>query len=180
MNQLDAIEALENRIRSIEHANITNEARSESLDNWVLKQGNAITDVNDKLTTMDVNGAVIKESNEIKSMMKIIKSFEVQTRSIISESPKIKAKEQAKPISCEECNEEFSRNCDFENHLEDVHNTEKEFECTDCDQKFILAWRLKKNKECHIERTKCKCMNKICQYEHLEVIEIKITNSYWR
>ena len=58
---------------------------------------------------------------------------------------KIEIKKKTKPQTkvCEECGDNFMRNCDFENHLES-HNVEKKFGCDMCANKFFLKWRLEK------------------------------------
>ena len=64
------LEDLEERIKAIEHNNFMNQTRTEALENWVLKQEEQIDKLSDKLSTMDVNGAIIEESKEIEALKK--------------------------------------------------------------------------------------------------------------
>ena len=70
LSQHDDLVELEQRIKDIEHKDITHQTRIESLENWVLKQGEDINLLNEKLEAMDLNGAIVKESLEIEVMKK--------------------------------------------------------------------------------------------------------------
>ena len=112
--QHDAIEDLEARINTLEHDNLTDRSHIESLENWVLKQGDAIKEFNDKLATMDVNRVRVQESCAIKVSNQRINSLEVESRSlkavwqsgIIDQTPS-KANPKAKAKTCKECGEQF-------------------------------------------------------------------------
>merc|ERR1712096_213988 len=117
------------RIRVLEHNDVTNRTRIESLENWVGRQGEAIEEFNEKLSTMDLNGVIIKESLEIKSLRERIVKLEIEKKTgssitsakvskPIDKNIKESGNKKQKSITCEECGKEFSRNCDFENHLE--------------------------------------------------------------
>ena len=198
-SQHDALEGMGVKIRELEHENVTNKLRIEALDNWVLQQNEVISVLNDKLSTMDDNGAIIQESSEIEAIKKKIISLEIDSRSVRaspnSRNERSKDKVQTKPKSCEDCGQSFSRNCDFEKHL-DNHQKEKLFECDVCGKRFFLEWRLKKHTGVHLEVTRfchyfnndkpcpyseigCKfrhekagkctfkeCKNSLCQYNH--------------
>ena len=75
------LEDLEERIKAIEHNNFMNQTRTEALENWVLKQGENIDKLSDKLSTMDVNGAIIKE---IEALKKKVLSREMESTNIRS------------------------------------------------------------------------------------------------
>ena len=47
--QHDAIVESELKIKALEHENISNQARIEALENWVLKQDDKLSKVKDKL-----------------------------------------------------------------------------------------------------------------------------------
>ena len=71
---------------------------------------------------MDVNGAIIKESEEIKALKKRILSLEVDlgpVKSVKCVKKVDEANSKLKPIKCSECPCEFSKNCDLEDHLEE-------------------------------------------------------------
>ena len=111
------------------------------------------------LSTMDEHGAIIKESSEIDAIKKRIVGIEIESNSLKStlkakktEESQSRSKPPPKPKICEECGEQFTRNCDFETHLLS-HHKEKQFECDVCDKKFFLKWRLKKHKQAHEQQS---------------------------
>ena len=73
---------LKKKLKVVEHENITNQTRIESLENWVLKQNETILDLNDKLIAMDENGVVLKERKEVKKLNKKFISSEIEMKSI--------------------------------------------------------------------------------------------------
>ena len=80
ISQHDSLQDLEDRIRIVEHNDVTNRTRIESLDNWVGRQGEAIEELNEKLSTMDLNGVIIIESLEIKSLKKRVVELEIENK----------------------------------------------------------------------------------------------------
>ena len=205
ISQHDALEDIEKRIEEAECKDVTNRTRIEALENWVLKQDDLIKDLNKKLDTMDANGAIIQESSEIETIKKQIVSLEIDMKSDKSAKSSRKNDEQeignntrSKSVKCEDCGRLFSRNCDFEEHLEE-HQTDKLFECKECGKKFYLEWRLRKHTNLHKEKGKychyfnngepcpfekigcmflhersgnCRfkaCRNRKCQFEHIVV-----------
>ena len=49
LHQTEAFEAVEARAKALEQDNVTNKARIEALETWVLKQNHKITELDDKL-----------------------------------------------------------------------------------------------------------------------------------
>ena len=127
LKQHDALEHLEEKIKVLEHDNLTNRNRTEALENWVTKQDKAISDLSQKLSE---NETVVKEHSHDKEDSK---TFEK---------------------SCNVCSEIFLRNSDFENRMTETHGVEKPFQCDVCSKTFLLEWRLKKHELIHIKRTK--------------------------
>ena len=209
ISQHDALQDLEDRIKVVEHNDVTNRTRIESLENWVGSQGDVIKELSEKLATMDLNGVIIEESNTIKALRERIVDLEIDKRTAssvttaknsktIDTNLKESGNRKPKSAKCEECGKEFSRNCDFENHLEE-HETEKSYGCDQCGKSFFLEWRLKKHENVHKGNTKhchyfnngkpcpffsigcmflheksgkCKfsvCKNSMCQFEHLKI-----------
>ena len=68
--QHDAIVEAELKMKTLEHENISNQARIEVLENWVLKQDDQLNKVHDKLVSMDLNGVIAKESKDIEAIKK--------------------------------------------------------------------------------------------------------------
>ena len=96
ISQHDELEDLEERIKAIEHNDITNQTRLTSLENWVIKQGEVIEEVKERLSPMDVNDAIVKESKEIEAMQKKIVSLEIKasTATKPTESKELKNNKQ--------------------------------------------------------------------------------------
>jgi hypothetical protein len=98
--------------------------------------------------------------------------------------------------SCEECDQNFTKNFELEHHMVEIHRHEKQHACNICGKQFYLKWRLKRHMEIHQEGVKfchffinkkqcpyaeivCKflhqkagkwkmtlCTNRLCQFEH--------------
>ena len=63
---------------------------------------------------------------------------------------------------CDSCDMVFSKNCDFELHLEIEHKTEKQFKYEKCEMTFVLNWRFKKHVGIHEEKNISN--RKFCHY----------------
>ena len=158
--QHDTIVELEARVKILEHEKVSNAARIEALENWVLKQDDQITKVKDKLSTMDVNGAIIKENKDIDDLKMKITSVEIDMVTVKARNHGA-SKNQEKNMNlkkCDICSESFTRNCDLETHLDNQHEKRKELKCDLCDKTFHLKWRLKMHMKLHTEKTQ------LCQY----------------
>ena len=144
------------------------------MENWVTKQNETIKDLDKKLEQLDENGIVIKESLEVDNLKKKVIGIELEvsglkrtrqehlsnTVSVISPKSRMK--------KCELCDKRFSKNVEFENHMVEKHDTQKPFECSICDKKFILEWRLKKHGLIHTQETqKCRYFssNQFCPFD---------------
>ena len=176
--QHDAIEDVEKRIKTIEHEEISIKTRIDSLENWVLKQNEQISDLNEKLSSMDNNGVILKETKEIQNLKKQIISLEIDINTVKNsrtfnhpqEQICVKTVPSSKAISCKECGKMFKRNCDLEKHVETVHVSEKTNECEVCGKLFFLHWRLRKHVKMHSEETKfCSFYNNKldCPYQEI-------------
>ena len=172
LGQHDALDILEEHIKALEHENLSNRSRIEALENWVMKQHDTIEILDGKLSTMDVNGAIVKESEDIKVLKKRILSLETDLEPVKTGkcAKKVeKANSKSIPIKCLECPCEFSKNCDLEVHLEE-HEQEKLYECEVCGKRFFLKWRLKMHKNVHEAGAGyCHFFNnsKQCPYENI-------------
>ena len=72
IDQNECVDDLEKIIKQLEHSDITNKVRIESLESWILKQAYSIKNLDEKLEPMDKTGAFIKESKEdIKENIKL-------------------------------------------------------------------------------------------------------------
>ena len=176
IEQNKTVEELEQKIKHLEHSDITTKAKLEALENWVLKQDDNIHQLDELLSVMDKNGAVVKESNQIKELARKVSDVETNLRQVRSTTKKINKSEVndeqvSKSMKCKECNDEFTRNCDLEAHLEG-HKREKEFKCEVCGKGFYLNWRLRRHKEVHQTQSNarfCHYFNnsKPCPYEDI-------------
>ena len=128
LSQHDALEHLEEKTKVLEQENLTNRNKIEALENWVMKQDEAISDLSLKLSL---------KSDKIEEQM-----------------PKIKEVPKTFEKTCDVCSKTFQRNSDFENHMIDEHGVEKSFECDICRKTFLLEWRLKKHKQIHTGKIK--------------------------
>ena len=75
-SQHDAIAELEDRIKALEHSDITQRSRIESVENWILIQNDTIANLVEKISSND-NGQA-KES-EIEALKEIIRILEDDT-----------------------------------------------------------------------------------------------------
>ena len=185
LSQHDALESLEERIKSLEHNNITNKTRIESLENWVVSQSDLINMLDEKLSAIDKNGVIIKENIEIETLKTKISSLESDNSTSKNCKVNSDVKELRKKISvielnlekrvdlrkkCKECGKVFIRNSDFERHMEEEHGVEKAFKCDICGKMFLLEWRLEKHGDVHTKQTrKCKFfLNKeLCPFSEI-------------
>ena len=170
ISQHDALENLEEKIKTLEDNEITNKTRIESLENWVVCQGDLIKTLDEKLSVLDNNGVVIKESAEIGTLKSKVNSLESEISSAKSFKASHEVEELRRKVSeierkssekggkkCKECGKIFYKNSDFEKHMEEKHGSEKAFKCDVCGKMFLLEWRLKKHGDVHQKPTrKCK------------------------
>jgi hypothetical protein len=143
INQHDALSQLELKVKDIELENLTSKTRIESLENWMIKQNNNIEKLEGKVSS--------------------IHEKEVIMNSVKSASPNVKV------LKCDVCDQTFTRNCDFENHM-DEHQKNREYECNICRKQFFLRWRMEKHIKAHAETAKyCHYHNnrKLCPYEKI-------------
>ena len=184
LGQHDTILEIENKVKSLEVENLTNKSRIESLENWIMKQNESIKDLDEKLQKLDRNGVVIKENLEMTNLKKKVTGIELdvsglkitrQERLIKPDSSDSSYKKDAQNTAssikkCKLCDETFTKNSDFENHMVDKHDVEKKFECEICGKKFLLQWRMKKHGFIHKEEAKtCKYFfdNQHCPFDEV-------------
>ena len=177
--QHDTIASIEEKLKIVQHEIITNNTRIESLENWVLKQDNEINQLNDKLSCLDRNGVVLKDSKEIEDLKKKITSLEIdvnlakkvsnsKTRNKEPELQEMNA-DSRKKIKCETCGKTFKENYELEIHIEE-HDAVKKFKCEVCGKDFYLKWRLQKHTNLHTKAAKpCKYFssNQNCPFERV-------------
>ena len=159
IDQNECLDELEQRIKLLEHSDITNKARIESLESWVLKQGDSINNLDEKLESMDKTGAVNKESKDIVELKMKMSQLEQQVKLPSSKNTVLKAEKERvfKAVKCKECGDIFSKNFELEKHMVNIHKCEKNYSCEHCDKAFYLDWRLKKHVSVHDEDVKrCK------------------------
>ena len=188
IEQNEIVEELEHKVKQLEHSDITIKARLESIENWVLKQNDSIHQLGDKLSTMDTNGAIVQESNQVKELKVKVSDIETDLKHVKNSYKTenmhgVKENPVPKPRNCKECKKEFKRNCDLELHMKD-HNTEKEFNCDVCGKGFFLEWRLRKHREvhqgniriCHFYKNSKPCpFDDIgCMFDHSDKIDSEI------
>ena len=156
LNQSEAFEEIEAISKDLEHQNVTNKARIEALENWVLKQNDAIVDLSEKLSCLDENGFIIKESSDVLTLKKRIGSIEIDLNSLKRTS--MKRNESSKPLDsnkrskkCNECDNRFTQNFEMENHMVEAHQRKKQHVCEVCEKEFYFEWRLKKHTKMHTE-----------------------------
>ena len=109
IEQNKTVEELEQKIKHLEHSDITTKAKLEALENWVLKQDDNIHQLDELLSVMDKNGAVVKESNQIKELARKVSDVETNLRQVRSTTKKINKSEVndeqvSKSMKCKECN----------------------------------------------------------------------------
>jgi hypothetical protein len=141
INQHDLIDNLDEKVNDIERENLSNKFRIESLENWVISQGESISRLDKKV---ELEFKELKE-NELGGKASNDKN------TIPQDEPKNK-------IKCKECGKTFSRNHQLEEHMEEHSNVEK-FNCETCNKDFFLKWRLQKHIKIHSEIT-----TKVCKY----------------
>ena len=170
--QHDAIEEIQGKVNLVQHELITNQNRIESLENWVLRQDVTIKELEDKLDCFDKNGIILKESKAVTGLTKRIVSLEIDIDNV-KKCPKPQIPSQmtsSRSKKCGECGESFSKNCELEIHIENVHGKEKEHECETCGKTFHLKWRLKKHRLMHSNNpVYCHYYNNggNCQYQEI-------------
>ena len=153
IDQNESVEEMEERIKQLEHSDITNKARLESLESWVLKQADSINKLNDKLGVMeskdivDLNVKVLKIENDLQH---------VKLSSAENGALEVEKKRLSQPRKCKECDEIFSKNVEEEQHMVNVHGSEKPYSCDHCEKTFYLKWRLQKHLSVHDKGVK-KC-----------------------
>ena len=171
LNQSESMEDLEKIVKALEYKDVSNKAKIEYLENWVVKQNNVIEDLSEKLSRVDENGVFTKESKDVESLRKKIVSIEIDVSSMRRKTPTLSENpNQKKKIKCNECSETFNQTCQLEIHMEEKHETDKQFKCSICEKDFVLNWRLKKHMNIHSERPKvCRYyVNKeACPYERI-------------
>ena len=64
-------------LKTLKHNDVTNTSRIESLENWVISQGDLIKKLEDTLSRIDANGDIIKEITKISVAIKRIISLEI-------------------------------------------------------------------------------------------------------
>ena len=177
INQHDKIADIEEKMKLLSSENVTNNVRIEMLENWVQKQGEVIKKLDDKLATLDKNGVIFKENEEIQTIQKKMLSLEedlgslkvMNTKSKKSNTKIDQTFQNSKSTKCSQCEETFSRNCDLENHFE-VHQIDKEHTCNVCGKQFFLQWRLRKHMQMHTENAPfCHFYNngKLCPFQEI-------------
>ena len=161
LSQHDAINDMENRVKSLEVENTTNRSRIEALENWILKHDEKINNLNAALQRLDKNGVIIEENLELVDLKKKVISIEVNISGLkISRQERLTNPDSIRLTTdtesqksfmqkCKVCDKRFNKNSDFENHMVDEHGQEKKYECESCGKKFLLQWRLKQHKFIH-------------------------------
>jgi len=171
--QSEALEQMEDKMKTLEQENITNKIKMENLENWIVKQHDLIEELNQKISRMDENGVIIKESRETENLQAKVLGIEIDVTNL----KKRKIKENPKPINskvhvkkCTECETTFLKNSDLEKHVINIHGRAKAFKCESCDKAFVLEWRLRKHLEMHERKLSiCKYFAKgqYCPYEEI-------------
>ena len=178
ISQHDALQDLENRIKVVEHNDLTNRTRIESLENWVVTQGEVIEELRGKLLQLDLNGVILKESKEVDNLKKKVASLDIDLKLVKNKSQKGTDQKEitgqnketkSKPKACKECGKSFIKNHQLEKHLED-HAKVKNKKCDVCGKLFFLEWRLQKHLSVHTGEAKyCHFFNnqKDCPYQDI-------------
>lgn len=186
----EAIDDIEEKVRDLQREDCTNKAKIEYLENWVIKQNNTLEELSEKITRLDENGFLVKESGNIEYLKKKVTNVEIDVGNKISKFeitlrqvqadrriPANKNPHKKPNIKCAECEETFTKTCDLELHMEE-HGKVKQFKCQVCRQEFYLKWRYQKHIKMHTEmpkpckffRSKTQCpFDKIgCMFLHVE------------
>jgi hypothetical protein len=87
-----------------------------------------------------------KINKEIETTKKTIKEKEVIVKN------KVEFKESDNSMDCKICGINFKRNIDLENHILLSHEEYPGLQCDECDNIFLLMWRLKKHTRLHTEK----------------------------
>ena len=182
LDQHDTIVEAETRIKALEQEKVSNEARLEAIENWVLKQDEKIKELDDKLINMDENGVILKENKIMETLKQKVIGLEINlgTMKNIQACKKQPEKSNLREKKCEDCGETYARNCDLEHHLESCHSKEKKHECNSCGKRFHLKWRLKKHVMIHTTETKtCQYYSKQleCPYQEIGCMFLHEPNS---
>ena len=177
LNQSESVDDVDERTKALGHENVSNKARIEALENWVLSQNDTIVKLSEKLPNGDENReALATESNELKILGDKIKNLDTDVRSL-KKSLTPPKKDNLKVVKvnhpstkCKFCDAKFYQNCQLEKHVVDEHQKEKEHSCEVCGKKFFLLWRLKKHKHIHDEvHNFCHYFNneKVCPFKEI-------------
>ena len=54
-------------------------------------------------------------------------------------------------LKCKKCDDVFDNKFNLEQHLLNVHQNEKKYECEQCKALFLSKWRFKKHREMHVK-----------------------------
>jgi hypothetical protein len=77
----------------------------------------------------------------------------------------------ASTLNCNLCERTFGKNSDLETHIKDHHEKHDEFDCDQCDKKFVTKWRLQKHTIIHSDKKQRNChyfnSGKNCPFEML-------------
>ena len=170
LNQHDTIAALEERVQANDIENVTRNVRVESLENWVMKQEEAIKHLKEKLggSNLEKDQEVIENVNILETKVKALESnlqrLEAsKTKSSVSASPN-------KDKCCKECDQTFAKNFELEIHMVTFHGFEKKHSCELCGKRLFLKWRLRKHLSVHEKSTKpCKYFTNgnICPFDEV-------------
>ena len=165
--QSEEIEAIEQRINAMEREDLTNKAKIEYLENWVIKQNDAIEEISKKLNEKEV---FAKECNAVEKLKKKVDGIENEMSCLKRGNPFTKEIQNPKTeIKCDECGLTFFKTCELELHLEE-HEKKKQFKCEICAKEFFLSWRMKKHMKMHSSSPKvCRFFdkNQPCPFEKI-------------
>jgi hypothetical protein len=75
--QHDTILEAETRIETLEQDKVSNEARLEAIENWVLKQDEPIKELGAKLMNMDENGVILEENKDMNTLKQKVMGLEL-------------------------------------------------------------------------------------------------------
>ena len=73
----DTINRIQEKVKHLEHEQITDKSRIEALENWFLKQNDKICELEQNNVRVDKNGVLERENADIKDFEKIISSLEI-------------------------------------------------------------------------------------------------------
>ena len=162
--QSEEIEAIEHRVTAMEREDITNKAKIEYLENWVINQNDTIKELKDE------KEGFTKECNAVENLKKKVDGIENEICCLTKGNAVAKESQNSKKgIKCDECGLTFSKTCQLELHLVE-HEKPKQFKCEICDKEFFLHWRMKKHMTIHSSSPKvCKFFdrNQPCPYEEI-------------